>query len=127
MLLVQLFSGGDRACSRGSSSASPFRSPAKTRPRRKDQPCPLLRQGRRHLDRLVGQHLQTILALKFVPTRTGHQGRLRRLIIGGAGGAAQDVQVSLKLDRTSNTTDGTSTSGRRRRSCSTTRSRSPRT
>lgn len=49
---------------------------------------------------------KTLMALKAANT-IGHRGRLRKLIVGGAGGAAQDVQVSLRLTRTDNTTDGT--------------------
>lgn len=51
----------------------------------------------------------TILGLKLANT-TGHRARLRRLVIGGGGGAAQDIQVDVKFDRTDNTGDGTSTS-----------------
>lgn len=50
----------------------------------------------------------TLLGLKFANT-TGHRGRLRKLVIGGGGGAPQDVQVSLLLQRTNNAADGTST------------------
>ncbi len=52
---------------------------------------------------------KTILGLKMAST-TGHKARLRRLTVGGGGGAAQDLQVSVKIDRTTNATDGTSTS-----------------
>lgn len=51
---------------------------------------------------------KTILGIKMAAT-TGHNCRLTRVTIGGAGGAAQDVQVSFKFDRTNNATDGTST------------------
>lgn len=51
----------------------------------------------------------TILAMKMANT-TGHVARLRSLVIGGGGGAPQDLQVDIKFDRTGNTTDGTSTS-----------------
>jgi hypothetical protein len=50
----------------------------------------------------------TLLGLKLANT-AGHRARLRRLIVGGGGGAPQDVQVSLRLRRTSNAADGTST------------------
>jgi len=50
----------------------------------------------------------TLVALKFADT-AGHRGRLRRLVIGGGGGAPQDVQVSLRMRRTNNAADGTST------------------
>jgi hypothetical protein len=50
----------------------------------------------------------TLLGLKLADT-TGHRARLRKLVVGGGGGAAQDIQVSLRLRRTDNTTDGTST------------------
>jgi hypothetical protein len=51
----------------------------------------------------------TLVGLKFANT-AGHRGRLRKLIVGGAAVSPQDVQVSLRLRRTDNTTDGTSTS-----------------
>lgn len=51
----------------------------------------------------------TLLGLKMANT-TGHMARLRRMVVAGAGAAAQDLQVTVKLDRTGNTTDGTSTS-----------------
>ena len=50
----------------------------------------------------------TIAALTF-PNTAGYRGRLRSLTVAGAGGAVQDVQVSLRLRRTDNTTTGTST------------------
>ncbi|MFA7254120.1 MAG: hypothetical protein WC107_06235 [Patescibacteria group bacterium] len=50
----------------------------------------------------------TLLGLKLANT-TGHRCRLRRLVIGGGGAAAEDIQVSLRLRRTGNTADGTST------------------
>lgn len=50
----------------------------------------------------------SLLGLKLADT-TGHRARLRKLIVGGGGGAAQDIQVSLRLRRTDNATDGTST------------------
>lgn len=50
----------------------------------------------------------TLLALKFANT-TGHRARLRRLVLGGAGGAPEDLQVSFRLRRSNNTGDGTST------------------
>lgn len=51
----------------------------------------------------------TVAGLKMANT-VGHRCWLTRLVIGGAGAAVQDVQVSVKIDRTGNTTDGTSTS-----------------
>ena len=50
----------------------------------------------------------TLLGLKLANT-AGHRGRLKRLIIGGAGEAAKDVNVSIKIRRTDNSADGTST------------------
>ena len=50
----------------------------------------------------------TLLGLKL-PAGTGNRARLRKLVVGGGGVAPQDVQVSLRLRRTNNTTDGTST------------------
>jgi hypothetical protein len=50
----------------------------------------------------------TILGLKL-PNTTGYRARLRRLVIGGGGVAPQDLQVSLRIRRTGNTADGTST------------------
>jgi hypothetical protein len=52
---------------------------------------------------------KTLLALKMANT-AGHVARLRKVIIAGGGGAAQDVQVDVKIDRTDISTDGTSTS-----------------
>lgn len=49
-----------------------------------------------------------LVGIKLANT-TGHRARLRRLFVGGASGAAQDLQVSIKVQRTNNTTDGTST------------------
>ena len=49
-----------------------------------------------------------LLGLKAGDT-AGHRGRLRSITVGGAGGAAQDVQVTLRLVTSNNTTDGTST------------------
>lgn len=51
----------------------------------------------------------TVLALKLADT-AGHRGRLRRLVIGGGGGAPQDLQVSVRIRKSDLTTDGTSTS-----------------
>jgi len=51
---------------------------------------------------------KTILGLKL-PDTAGYRARLRRLIVGGGGAAAEDLQVSLRLRRTGNTADGTST------------------
>lgn len=48
----------------------------------------------------------TIASLRFDNT-TGHRGWLRRLVVGGAGVAAQDVQVNLKVLRSDNTGNGT--------------------
>ena len=56
----------------------------------------------------VANTFKTILALKFADT-LGHRARLRKLIIGGGGGAPQDLQVSLRLRKTDTTADGTST------------------
>ncbi len=50
----------------------------------------------------------TILSLKMANT-TGHRGRLRRLVVGGSGGASEDVPVDIRIRRSDNTTDGTST------------------
>jgi hypothetical protein len=50
----------------------------------------------------------SLVGLKFANT-AGHRARLRRLVIGGGGGAPQDVQVSFRLRRTGNTGDGTAT------------------
>jgi hypothetical protein len=50
----------------------------------------------------------TLLGLKMANT-VGHRCRLRSLIVGGAGGASQDLMVSLKIGVTDNTGDGTST------------------
>lgn len=52
---------------------------------------------------------RTLLGLKFANT-TGHRGRLRKLIVGGGGAAAQDIPLSVEVMRTDNTTDGSSTS-----------------
>lgn len=51
----------------------------------------------------------TLLGLKMANT-AGHICYLRRLVVAGGGAAAQDINVSIKLDRTDNTGDGTSTS-----------------
>ena len=51
----------------------------------------------------------SLLGLKFANT-AGHRGRLRKLIVGGGSGAPQDLQVGIRVRRTDNTTDGTSTS-----------------
>ncbi len=56
----------------------------------------------------VANTFLTALAVKFANT-TGHRARLRSLAIGGTGGAPQDIQVSARLRRTGNTSDGTST------------------
>lgn len=53
--------------------------------------------------------LITIAGLKFANT-AGHRGWLRRMVIGGSGVAAQDLQCVVRIDRTGNTTDGTATS-----------------
>jgi hypothetical protein len=50
----------------------------------------------------------TVLGMKL-PNTVGYRARLRKLTIGGAGAAAQDVQTSFRLRRTNNTSDGTST------------------
>ena len=50
----------------------------------------------------------TLLGLKL-PDTAGYRARLRRLVVGGGGGAPQDLQVSLRLRRADNTTDGTLT------------------
>lgn len=50
----------------------------------------------------------TIAGLKLANT-AGHRAKLRKLMIGGSGGAAQDIQVNFKIDRTDNSADGTST------------------
>ena len=49
-----------------------------------------------------------ILGIKAANT-TGHRARLRSLVVGGAAGAAQDIQVALRLVRSNNTSDGTKT------------------
>lgn len=49
----------------------------------------------------------TLASLKFADT-AGHRGRLRRLILSGGGGSPQDLQVSIKIQRTDNNADGTS-------------------
>ena len=51
----------------------------------------------------------TLLGLKFADT-LGHRGRLRKLLIAGGGSKPQDEQVALRLTKTDNTADGTSTS-----------------
>ena len=51
----------------------------------------------------------TLAGLKMANT-LGHRCWLRRLTVAGAGGATQDVNVSIKIDRTGNAGDGTSTS-----------------
>lgn len=51
---------------------------------------------------------KTILSLKMGAT-AGHRARLRRLVVTGGGGAPQDLQASIRLRRSNNTTDGTST------------------
>lgn len=56
----------------------------------------------------VANTFKTLLGLKLADT-AGHRARLRRLIVGGGGGAPQDLQVSLRLRRADNTTDGTKT------------------
>jgi len=56
----------------------------------------------------VANTFKTILGLKYADT-LGHRGRLRKLFIGGGGGAAQDLQVSIRLRKTDITADGTST------------------
>lgn len=50
-----------------------------------------------------------LLGLKLANT-AGHRARLRRLVVGGAGAAAQDINVDIRIRRTSNAGDGTSTS-----------------
>lgn len=50
----------------------------------------------------------SLLGMKLADT-VGHRARLRKLVVGGGGDAAQDIQVSLRLRRTDNTTDGTKT------------------
>jgi len=50
----------------------------------------------------------TIVGLKLADT-AGHVARLRRLVVGGSGAAPQDLQVAIRLRRTDNTADGTST------------------
>lgn len=52
---------------------------------------------------------KTLVGLKLADT-AGHRARLRRLILAGGGSAAQDIQVSARIAKTDNTTDGTSTS-----------------
>jgi hypothetical protein len=56
----------------------------------------------------VANTFKTLLGFKLANT-AGHRARLKRLIIGGAGQAAQDVNVSIHLHRTDNSADGTST------------------
>jgi hypothetical protein len=50
----------------------------------------------------------TLLGIKYATT-TGHRARLRKLLLGGSGAAPQDVQLSVRMQRTNNTADGTST------------------
>jgi len=50
----------------------------------------------------------TVLGLKMANT-AGHRAKLRRLVISGGGGAPQDEQASIRIRRTGNTADGTST------------------
>lgn len=52
---------------------------------------------------------KTLMSLKAANT-TGHRARLRSLNVAGAGGAAQDIQATLRLLRSDNTGDGTATS-----------------
>jgi|GEM_PF-2349561 len=56
----------------------------------------------------VANTFTTLLGLKFADT-LGHRAKLRKLVIGGGGGAPQDLQVSLRLRKTDITADGTST------------------
>ncbi len=51
---------------------------------------------------------KSLLGLKAADT-VGHRARIRSLTAGGAGAAAQDIQVALRLVRSNNTTDGTAT------------------
>lgn len=56
----------------------------------------------------VANTFKTVLALKLADT-LGHVATLRKLIIGGGGGAPLDKQVSLRLRKTNLDGDGTST------------------
>lgn len=56
---------------------------------------------------VVGTY-KSILGLKAANT-VGHRGKVRRLSVGFGGEAAQDVNVSLRLTKTDNNSDGTST------------------
>lgn len=51
----------------------------------------------------------TIASFKFANT-TGHRGRLTRLVVGGSGGASQDVPIAVRIMRSDNSGAGTSTS-----------------
>jgi len=51
---------------------------------------------------------RTLLGIKFSNT-AGHRAKLRRLVISGGGGAPQDEQASIRIRRTDNSADGTST------------------
>ena len=50
----------------------------------------------------------TMLGLKLANT-SGHRARLRKLVVGGGSVAPQDLQVGVRVRRTDNTGDGTST------------------
>lgn len=56
----------------------------------------------------VANAYTSIVGVKFANT-TGHRARLSQLVVSGGGNAPQDLQVSIQLRRTDNTTDGTST------------------
>jgi len=51
---------------------------------------------------------KTLLGFKHADT-TGHRARVRALHVSGGNGAPQDLQATIKMALTDNTTDGTST------------------
>jgi hypothetical protein len=56
---------------------------------------------------VVGTY-KTLLGIKAANT-TGHRARLRKLLISPTGEAPQDVNVNIRVSKTNNTADGTST------------------
>lgn len=51
---------------------------------------------------------KTMLGIKMANT-TGHRARLRALNVGPGGEGAQDINLTLRVSKTNNSTDGTST------------------